>query len=233
MSPQVLCQFAEVNEYIQKCHSGHTLTVPTVESEGNRLLTWGKFGNRFSGETAEIELLRDGNIVKVQTTLKTPVRLVCSNSLNLLLHRTWGQCSTLVQLNVPPSTISNPKHCDIYTRWNSTICALGTKNYCVLMRENFYAVLQVPVHIEGKLPSYLIVAGLVFTSVCHPYLEYVNWPYLPTYPSKIPAFKGVAFLQILNLSQLCFSCRSEYGSEFEYDAPVSFAFNFPVCKICS
>jgi hypothetical protein len=103
--------------------------------EGNRPLTWGKFGNRFSGETAEIELLRDGNIVKVQTTLKTPVRLVCSNSLNLLLHRTWGQCSTLVQLNVPPSTISNPKHCDIYTRWNSTICALGTKNYCVLMRE--------------------------------------------------------------------------------------------------
>jgi hypothetical protein len=26
-------------------------------------------------------------------------------------------------------------------------------------------------------------------------------------------------LQILNLSQLRFSCRSEYGSEFEYDAP--------------
>jgi hypothetical protein len=89
VSPQVLCEFAEVNEYTQKCHSDHTLTVPTVESEGNRLLTWGKFGNRFSGETAEIELLRDGKIVKVQTTLKTPVRLVCSNSLNLLLHRTW------------------------------------------------------------------------------------------------------------------------------------------------
>lgn len=30
----------------------------------------------------------------------------------------------------------------------------------------------VPVHIEGKLPSYLIVAGLVFTPVCNPYLEY-------------------------------------------------------------
>jgi len=50
----------------------------------------------------------------------------------------------------------------------------------------------------------------------------------PTYPSKTSAFKDVAFLQILNLSEFCFSCRSEYGSEFEYDAPVSFSFNFPV-----
>jgi len=42
----------------------------------------------------------------------------------------------------------------------------------------------VPVHIAGRPPSYLIVAGLVFTPVCVPYL------------------------------------RSEYGKEYDFDAPV-------------
>ena len=42
----------------------------------------------------------------------------------------------------------------------------------------------VPVHIEGMPPTYYIVAGLVFTTVCVPYL------------------------------------KSEYGKDYDYDAPV-------------
>jgi hypothetical protein len=38
------------------------------------------------------------------------------------------------------------------------------------------------VHIDGKLPSYLIVAGLVLTPVCNPYLEYEA---LKTLPSQL------------------------------------------------
>ncbi|XP_024515363.1 protease Do-like 2, chloroplastic [Selaginella moellendorffii] len=59
---------------------------------------------KFSGETAELELLRDGKELKVQTVFKPPVRLV-------------------------------------------------------------------PVHLASKMPSYFIVAGLVFVPLCFPYLE--------------------------------------------------------------
>ncbi|CAM6075090.1 unnamed protein product [Sphagnum tenellum] len=133
---------------------------------------------KFSGETAEIELLRDGNIVKVQTTLKTPVRLV-------------------------------------------------------------------PVHIEGKLPSYLIVAGLVFTSVCHPYLEYakilekarhglaefddqqlivvsqvlandINIGYEEITNILVQEFNGVKIRNLRHLAQLVDSCTDAF-MQFELD----------------
>ncbi|KAG0592789.1 hypothetical protein KC19_1G280900 [Ceratodon purpureus] len=84
---------------------------------GERISFGFLISQKFSGDTANVKLLRDGKVIDIQTTLKTPVRLV-------------------------------------------------------------------PVHIEGKLPSYLIVAGLVLTPVCNPYLE------------------------------------SEYGADFEFDAPV-------------
>ncbi|KAJ7542645.1 hypothetical protein O6H91_09G004900 [Diphasiastrum complanatum] len=58
---------------------------------------------KFSGESAEVEILRDGKVMKVQTSFKPPVHLV-------------------------------------------------------------------PIHNEGRLPSYFIVAGLVFVPVCQPYI---------------------------------------------------------------
>uniref|UniRef100_A0A7I4EG20 Protease Do-like PDZ domain-containing protein n=1 Tax=Physcomitrium patens TaxID=3218 RepID=A0A7I4EG20_PHYPA len=84
---------------------------------GERISFGFLISQKFSGDTAKCKMLRDGEVIEIETTLKAPVHLV-------------------------------------------------------------------PVHIEGKLPSYLIVAGLVFTPVCNPYLE------------------------------------SEYGQDFEYDAPV-------------
>ncbi|KAJ7298714.1 hypothetical protein O6H91_Y475800 [Diphasiastrum complanatum] len=60
---------------------------------------------KFSGESAEVEILRDGKVMKVQTSFKPPVHLV-------------------------------------------------------------------PIHNEGRLPSYFIVAGLVFVPVCQPYIVY-------------------------------------------------------------
>ncbi|CAI5474567.1 unnamed protein product [Closterium sp. Yama58-4] len=73
---------------------------------------------KFSGEVARLEILRDGQLMKVQVELKPPKRLI-------------------------------------------------------------------PVHTGGKPPTYLIVAGLVFTPAVQPFLQ------------------------------------SEYGSEFEFESPVS------------
>ncbi|CAI5517249.1 unnamed protein product [Closterium sp. Naga37s-1] len=73
---------------------------------------------KFSGEVARLEILRDGQLTKVQVQLKPPKRLI-------------------------------------------------------------------PVHTGGKPPTYLIVAGLVFTPAVQPFLQ------------------------------------SEYGSEFEFESPVS------------
>jgi hypothetical protein len=47
------------------------------------------YEDRFSGETANLELLRDGKVTKVVTTLKTPVRLVL-HPYTIYLHHTQG-----------------------------------------------------------------------------------------------------------------------------------------------
>ncbi|KAL3693549.1 hypothetical protein R1sor_007200 [Riccia sorocarpa] len=74
---------------------------------------------KYSGDMVEVEVLRDGEVMTLQTAVKSPTRLV-------------------------------------------------------------------PVHIDGKLPSYLIVAGFVFTVVSQPFLEsHFGMDYDANLPVKI------------------------------------------------
>ncbi|KAG0631697.1 hypothetical protein M758_1G273000 [Ceratodon purpureus] len=44
---------------------------------GERISFGFLISQKFSGDTANVKLLRDGKVIDIQTTLKTPVRLVC------------------------------------------------------------------------------------------------------------------------------------------------------------
>lgn len=100
------------------------------------------FNVRFSGDEAELGIIRGGQSMKVQVVLIPRVHLVTRR---ILL------CGLTVYFS----------KCDL--------------NRCYQL---FPYYLKVPYHIEGDQPSYLIIAGLVFTSLSEPLIEYVILVYL-------------------------------------------------------
>ncbi|GBG68361.1 hypothetical protein CBR_g2905 [Chara braunii] len=84
----------------------------------------------------------------------------------------------------------------------------------------------VPVHIAGKLPSYFIVAGLVFTPVTQPFLESeygteyeyetpvlahdVNIGYEDITNTQVLKFNGEEILNLKQLAHLVDTCKAKY-----------------------
>ena len=100
------------------------------------------FNVRFSGDEAELGIIRGGQSMKVQVVLIPRVHLVTRR---ILL---WG-------LTV------------YFTKYDLNRC-----------HQLFPYYLKVQYHIEGDQPSYLIIAGLVFTSLSEPLIEYVIYMFI-------------------------------------------------------
>ncbi|CAM6127525.1 unnamed protein product [Calypogeia fissa] len=98
-------QVLKVGDVLMKFDGVSVANEGTVPFQaGERIAFTFLASQKYSGDIVEVEILRDGEVMTLQTALKSPIRLV-------------------------------------------------------------------PVHIDGKQPSYLIVAGLVFTVVSQPFLE--------------------------------------------------------------
>lgn len=102
---------------------------------------------RFTGDVAELGIIRGGQFTKVQVTLHTRVHLVLK------------RLSTVFNFSLLRHMACNASNIN------------STCPFC-------YAYVKVPYHIEGDQPSYLIVAGLVFTPLSEPLIEYVCCNYL-------------------------------------------------------
>ena len=93
--------------------------------------------NRFSGDTAELGIIREGTFMKTKVVLNSRVHLVCD------INEFWYQSS-------------------LWYCWSDAICFA-----------TFFPVFKVPYHMDEGQPSYLIIAGLVFTPLSEPLIEYV------------------------------------------------------------
>lgn len=93
---------------------------------------------RFSGDTAELGIIRAGSFMKTKIVLNSRVHLVCDISLNFGINRFHDIVDLMLFL--------------------LQLC---------------FRVFKVPYHIDEGQPSYLIIAGLVFTPLSEPLIEYV------------------------------------------------------------
>lgn len=76
--------------------------------------------------------------------------------------------------------------------------------FCYLV---FLSSLKVPYHIEGDQPSYLTIAGLVFTSLSEPLIEYATTCLNFIYP-PISALIFVIFNTNHDLICFCFKVKN-------------------------